>query len=451
MTNPNRPHGFVPVGTLNGAAWNGQTRRYFIAASDMNAYYIGDPVVISSGGSDGSYQSLLSQGIQLVTKAAAGNMVRGVISDIIPDIENLEFKSIPATKKHAYFIDVVDDPTVTFEIQADGDVTPAALGSFANFTIATPTNKAQVSNVVLATSTISSVNTSLPLRILGLVQGTFGLYARLLVQFNLHDLASTGKGAVTATTDAVTGVVTYSPAGSGATPRGFPIVLVQTALPMILPSSGTMGANGSLTGLTTLPYPAFPQPCFMYFPAGTVYSGSLAGLYFANILTATTATVYSNQYSSGTPAIPVSPTPVVDAGPGAYTQTTAADITLLSATLPGGLMGPNGALRCYQIRGMSNNANNKIHRTKVSVTDMLGGLTTTTAAEDIDWRMLHNRGDAAKQVCNSNWSSFGTNTFPPLYSYINTAVDQPILATGNLAVATDFIVLESFTLEVLPG
>ena len=215
MANPNRPHGFVPAGTLNGAAWNGQTRRYFIAASDTNAYYIGDPVVISSGGSDGSYQSILSQGVQLVTKAAAGDTVRGVIADIIPDIEDLEFKSIPATKKHAYFIDVVDDPTVTFEIQADGDVTPAALGSFANFTIATPTNKAQVSNVVLATSTISSSTTSLPLRILGLAQGTFGLYARLLVQFNRHDLASTGKSVVTATIDAVTGVITSIPTITG--------------------------------------------------------------------------------------------------------------------------------------------------------------------------------------------------------------------------------------------
>lgn len=141
-----------------------------------------------------------------------------------------------------------------------------------------------------------------------------------------------------------------------------PIILAQSVIPMILPSSGTMGANGSLTGLTALPCSVFPQACFMYFPAGKVFSGSPAGMYYASILTTTTAQVYNNMYTSGRPqdAIPAVPTPVVDAGPGAYTQTTGSLITVLQYTIPAGSMGVNGSVLCDVQTQQSSSANGKL-------------------------------------------------------------------------------------------
>lgn len=265
--------------------------------------------------------------------------------------------------------------------------------------------------------------------------------------------AGTGKETtlVSATTDAVTGVITYYPVAGGV-PRGFPIILAQSAIPMILPSSGTMGANGALTGLTALPYSVFPQPCFMYFPAGKVFSGSPAGMYYASITSATAATVYNNMYTSGLPqaAIPVVPTPVVDAGPGAYTQATT-EITLASITVPGRMMGANGSLSAYHFRNMPNNANNKTHGLKLGSTDLMGGNVTTTPLSIFDYRLVCNKGNEAKQISHSAWSPFGNSTGATRVSAENTAADTSLSFRATLAVATDFVTVEGFSVEVHPG
>lgn len=236
----------------------------------------------------------------------------------------------------------------------------------------------------------------------------------------------------------------------------YPIVLAQTAVPMILPSSGTMGANGALTGLTALPYSAFPQPCFMYFPAGKVYSGSAAGMYYASITAATTATVYNNIYTNGLPqaAIPASPTAVVDAGPGAYTQTTGADIVLMSFTLPGGMMGPNGALRADSLLAYNNSAGNKIYGLKlggVGGPDIFSAVAYTTSNCAQKLRFVKNRGVANSQIMFGSWNELNTNGSATKKSNVDTSVDQGILFLAQIATATDFAIVESATIEVIQG
>lgn len=55
MANPDRPNGFVPVGTLSGAPWQGLVRRVQMADSSADStgnhgdIYVGDPIVLSSG------------------------------------------------------------------------------------------------------------------------------------------------------------------------------------------------------------------------------------------------------------------------------------------------------------------------------------------------------------------------------------------------------------------
>lgn len=246
-------------------------------------------------------------------------------------------------------------------------------------------------------------------------------------------------------------------------PNGVPIILAQSAIPMMLQSSGTMGANGALTGLTALPYSVFPQPCFMYFPAGKVFSGSPAGMYYASILTTTTAQVYNNMYPSGRPqdAIPAVPTPVVDAGPGAYTQTTAADIVLVSVNLPGGVMGLSGSLRGHQWFNTINNANNKVGKVFVGGSavgnQIAQSIMTTVVANNVMWGW-QNRNSQSSNIratatggVSGALGASGGSTGAADYTSVNTSVDQAITLVGNIATATDFLVFEAMTIEVLPG
>jgi len=239
-------------------------------------------------------------------------------------------------------------------------------------------------------------------------------------------------------------------------PNGVPIILAQSAIPMILPSSGTMGANGALTGLTALPYSVFPQPCFMYFPAGKVFSGSPAGMYYASITAATTATVYNNMYSSGRPqdAIPAVPTAVVDAGPGAYTQTTAADIQIAAITLPGGMLGPSGMLRMTQTGTTSaGTAANRTIRAKFgSVSIMSWLISAATKSSTHSSQTIANRNSVASQVCPDAFGGYaGYPGSASQYSAINTAADVTLSYSASLVTADANQILEAFVIEVLPG
>lgn len=235
--------------------------------------------------------------------------------------------------------------------------------------------------------------------------------------------------------------------------QSYPIILAQSAIPMILPSSGTMGANGSLTGLTALPYSVFPQPCFMYFPAGKVFSGSPAGMYYASITTATTAQVYNNMYTSGRPqdAIPAVPTPVVDAGPGAYTQTQSTDIQLVGITLPGGMLGASGGVRMTQtLTTTAGTAANRTIRSKFGALSPFAWLVSAaTKTSTHSSQTISNRNSVASQVCPDAFGGYAGSASQ--YSAINTADDVTLSYTANLATADANQILEYFLVEVLPG
>lgn len=238
-------------------------------------------------------------------------------------------------------------------------------------------------------------------------------------------------------------------------PYAVSYILAQSAIPMIVPSSGTMGANGALTGLTALGYGTFPRPCFMYFPAGKVYSGSLAGMYYAVLTSATTATVYNNKYTSGLPhlSIPGSPTAVVDAGPGAYTQTTAAQIVLSAITVPGGSMGPNGRIHVTADWIANNNANPKTPGCRVSGVNAIfsAGLGSWTVQRIHGY--LSNLNAQDRNVGFTNMSggqgSGGVGTLSQPNQ--NTAVDFTIDLVATLATDTDYIALAAMTMSINPG
>ena len=267
------------------------------------------------------------------------------------------------------------------------------------------------------------------------------------------DLVNQGKAAWVAAPELTASELAHASAHARMRqPNGVPIILAQSAIPMILPSSGTMGANGALTGLTALPYSTFPQPCFMYFPAGKVFSGSPAGMYYAILTSATAATVYNNMYTSGLPqsAVPATPTAVVDAGPGAYTQTTASDLELIRTVIPGGMMGLNGTIRAWYSFGYPNNANNKTLTRKFGGTTIAAS-TRTTAVCDETMALIKNRNSASVQRMQINSAPGTAYGVAFVTGAIDTTQDANLSVFGQLAVATDFAIIDLSTIEILPG
>lgn len=189
MPNANTPFGLAPVEYLSGAPWNGQARRYFIPQADANAYAIGDPVTLA-GSSD-------ANGVASVVLMTPGSGMLGVIVGMGGpsygggnfDPTNLNTTVIPATKTRGYYVSVVDDPNVVFEVQEVGtgtQLTAAEVGL--NCNLVAGTNSGYMSGWQL-TNTTEATTATLDVKLLGLSQkpgNAFGAYAKWLVLMNNH-------------------------------------------------------------------------------------------------------------------------------------------------------------------------------------------------------------------------------------------------------------------------
>ena len=202
MANIIGPRGLVPSRYLNGAAWNGSFNTYVIPSTDGSVFSVGDAVKTAANGD--------ANGLPAVAKAAAGDSIRGVIVGVqlsMPNNPSLvgtvldnSIQNIPATKAKDYYVMVVDDPMVLFEIQDDG-VTAAncvatSCNKNANIVVTNPTAPQQNSATTLNSNTINTTQ-AFALRIMGLVQkpnNAYGAYASWLVKINQHELEGNTAG-----------------------------------------------------------------------------------------------------------------------------------------------------------------------------------------------------------------------------------------------------------------
>lgn len=194
MANPNAPHGLNPVMSFSGMQWNQVARMYRIPAADVIAYGIGDPVK-SLTGSDVA-------GVTNVIRAAAGDVCRGVIVGIVVaptaqqmpvagQVPNLNLMTIPATKLSDFYVMVVDDPMVIFEVQCS-NASPMTVTSMNANILVTALGANTLSQCQLDNASIATTNT-LQLKILGLAQRVNvdkTAFAPLLVKFNTHELTT---------------------------------------------------------------------------------------------------------------------------------------------------------------------------------------------------------------------------------------------------------------------
>lgn len=238
------------------------------------------------------------------------------------------------------------------------------------------------------------------------------------------------------------------------TPVGNLVCLSQSAIPVVLVPNGTIDAAGNITLATALPT-TYAQGAFIRLPAGAIDSGQ-SGLYWCTFSSSTVGVVWAEGFID--PSVPfVNRAPIVSTraiGSGvAYTQTTAAEITLCNINVPANSIGSNGRLHMTVWGGNNNSAGAKIYRSRISSTLLYERSRSTTIVES--WfGTLRNRGDMQRQITMLNNytnepASAGTAVF--VYPQVDTRVDRQFTVSGQIATATDWIAIEVVSLEILPS
>jgi len=225
--------------------------------------------------------------------------------------------------------------------------------------------------------------------------------------------------------------------------NGTALIALSSQPSSILPSSGTIntGASGNLT-LTTALDTTYNDGAWVYLPAVASTPAITAGLYWVVFSSTTVGTIFT--------AGPASAAINFSAGLG-YTQTTGAALLLTPVGVPvlGGSMGLNGALFSEWFWTRPNTANGITTQINFGVDAAATG--NATVASSFGGRSLYhirNRGSAAKNI---RFHPAGYNPgFPGAAAYqtINTAVNQTLTALGQLAVATDYLVLAGFNVSI---
>ena len=128
---------------------------------------------------------------------------------------------------------------------------------------------------------------------------------------------------------------------------------------------------------------------------------------------------------------------------------TTAETVLASVTVPAQMMGPNGSLRITPIWSVTNNANSKTANVKFGGTIHSSPALASAVSASHEF-VIRNRGTLNSQISFSG--APGTNSASAnATSSINTALDQVVQITGQLANASDTLVLEGYTVELIPG
>lgn len=234
-----------------------------------------------------------------------------------------------------------------------------------------------------------------------------------------------------------------------------PMVLGQSAIVVLNPSSATAGAGGTFTGMTALPN-AYTS-AWIAVPTGA-YTGLTTGRYYAEFSSATAGTIYN--ILLGADETPYTPTsaqktanPVTNAA-GTWTAFTASDKVLISVLIPAGAMGNNGFLRVsalYTANGTATSAGLSFGALGALTADHNIGIAGNSG---VGYQVtFSNRGVANKQITTATSASgeFGLLAANLRYLSIDTSINQYINFYSNAGATTSGNQLERFVVEVVPA
>lgn len=250
-----------------------------------------------------------------------------------------------------------------------------------------------------------------------------------------------------------TDVQTVSPSSGGAGTTasriaaqglGAPFILGRSGIPFIGLSSGSVAADGTISGITALPKAYASAYC--WFPANALAASIAAGWYYCEFSSTTAGTAYLDTYVSGAVSIPASPTAVTD-GRGAFTGDTGEEFGP-TITVPANSMGPNGLLRITTLQSANNSANAKTWRVRFSGNSgtVFGSLGEVSVILETTETIILNRGVANSQIGQSIravGAGAGLNSGGTTAS-VDTTSDTTLVISIQRVAATDNFVLENF-------
>lgn len=244
--------------------------------------------------------------------------------------------------------------------------------------------------------------------------------------------------------------VAVQDAGRLQDPAGFigpvPRVICQFSIPCVIANSGTVATNGTVTLGTALTL-TYSDGCWLYLPAGAIVGGS-AGWYYAVMSSTTVGQVYTAYMATmQTPYIPALLTAATGSN-SAYTGVTS-QVTMGSVQIPAGLMGAQGSVRYKATFSYNNSAGAKTARVDFGGSTVLSVAPTTTVSISLD-KTIHNR-TAAKQVIQAAADAQTASSTAITTLAVDTSVDVTVGVTGQLATATDFLILEALRIELCPS
>lgn len=191
MANTNRPQGLVPVKSITGGPWNGQTNMYLFVTGNATATFIGDLVKLAgSAGTAGLFVNGIDvEGMPTIAQSAAGDTHVGVVVGFLPNFDSLTTRHrVASTARIAL---VVDDPNVVFEIQevSGGTAfTATEVGLNANVVVGAGSATTGLSGMEINNAT-EATTADLDLKILGMAprpDNAIGANCKWHVLINTH-------------------------------------------------------------------------------------------------------------------------------------------------------------------------------------------------------------------------------------------------------------------------
>ncbi len=193
MANPNTPYGIRPYAYMSGAPYNGAVRTYYVPVGNPTALYLGDPVNIVAGSSDGNGVPVCE-----IASAGAAHQITGSFMGISNSagsavITLLQSQTPYLAADQAAYIYVSDDPFLLYAVQEDsvgGFITSnLAAGANGNLVAGAGSTYSSQSGWQLQSSGVehSGTDPTLQLRLIQALQeidNAIGINAKWLVKIN---------------------------------------------------------------------------------------------------------------------------------------------------------------------------------------------------------------------------------------------------------------------------
>ena len=150
-----------------------------------------------------------------------------------------------------------------------------------------------------------------------------------------------------------------------------------------------------------------------------------------------------------------SPRVLASSGTPASVTGTTTETQLAAVAVPAGLLGSNGMLRVSTLWTMTNNGNAKTPRVRFSGAagaQFVGGAVTgVSQVHDVRLIYANNATNAEKAFNSGTATPYTSNGASPTTASADTTQATSLFLSGQLAVGSDTLTLEAFTVEFVPS